>query len=73
MHSSRHAQGLVRFKENWGSTMQEAPVFYYPRAMGVSAYDDEQRLPHRLVRWFWRVVPPRWSGASSRSLYRHLG
>ncbi len=70
---SPHAHGLVRFKENWGSTMQEAPVFYYPRAMGVSTYDNEQRLVHRLVRWFWRVVPPRWSGMSSRFLYRHLG
>jgi serine/alanine adding enzyme len=70
---SPHAQGLIRFKENWGSTKLEAPVFYYPRAMGVSSYDDEQRLAHRLMRWFWRTVPPRWSGVSSRFLYRHMG
>jgi serine/alanine adding enzyme len=70
---SPHARGLIRFKENWGSAALEAPVFYHPRAMGVSSYDDEQRLAYRLMRWFWRTVPQRWSHVSSRFLYRHMG
>jgi CelD/BcsL family acetyltransferase involved in cellulose biosynthesis len=71
--TSPYAHGLVRFKENWGSIMLEAPVFYYPRAMGVSSYDNEQRLAYRALRLFWRTLPSRWAAVPSRFLYRHMG
>jgi GNAT superfamily N-acetyltransferase len=71
--TSPYAQGLVQFKENWGSHPLEAPVFYYPRAMGVSSYDSERSLAYRALRLFWRTLPPGWAGVPSRFLYRHLG
>jgi hypothetical protein len=71
--TSPYAHGLVHFKENWGGTMLEAPVFYYPRAMGVSSYDNERRLSYRALRLFWRMLPSRWTGLPSRFLYRHMG
>jgi CelD/BcsL family acetyltransferase involved in cellulose biosynthesis len=70
---SPHAHGLIRFKKNWGSTALEAPVFYHPRAMGVSSYDDERTLAYRAIRLFWRTVLPSWSALPSRFLYRHMG
>ena len=71
--TSPYAHGLVRFKENWGGTMVETPVFYYPRAMGVSSYDSERRLSYRALRLFWRTLPSAWAGLPSRFLYRHMG
>lgn len=71
--TSPHADGQINYKKNWGAVELEAPVFYYPRVMGVSSYDDEQNLSYRLMRLFWANMPPGLSTIASKFFYRHTG
>jgi serine/alanine adding enzyme len=69
----RYAEGLMKYKRRWGASELDAPVFYYPRIMGVSSYDHEEKLSFRAMRWFWRTSPPSLSRIAGRFFYRHTG
>lgn len=71
--ASPHADGQINYKKNWGTVELEAPVFYYPRVMGVSSYDDKRKLSYKLMRLFWASIPPGLSTIASRFFYRHTG
>ncbi len=71
--ASPHADGQINYKKNWGTVELKTPVFYYPRAMGVSSYDNEQNLSYKLMRTFWAYIPLGLSTISSRFFYRHTG
>jgi len=68
-----YLDNLIQYKKHWGVDELEVPVFYYPRVMGVSSYENEQKLSYRVMRLFWRIVPPRLSRIASRFFYRHTG
>lgn len=70
---SLHADSQIKYKKNWGTVELKTPVFYYPRVMGASSYDDERKLSYRLMRLFWANIPPGLSKIASTLFYRHMG
>ena len=67
------ANNLKSFKESWGAKEIETPVFYYPRIMGVSSFQDEKKLSYRAMRYFWKIAPPQLSKFASSFFWRHTG
>jgi len=65
--------GLMAYKRHWGACEVEAPVLYYPRVTGISSYGDERRLLHRVMRRFWKIVPPKLSRIAGEFFWRHAG
>ena len=61
------------YKDQWGVQEIETPVFYYPRVMGLSSFQDEKKLSYRAMRYFWKVAPPRLSKVASSFFWRHTG
>lgn len=71
--TSQHNHGLLYYKRTWGGLELEAPVFYYPRIMGVSSYGNEKKLSYRTMQLFWRILPAGLAKVASTFFYRHMG
>ena len=67
------SDGLLCYKRAWGAQEIEAPVFYYPRPMGVSSHQDESKFSHKAVRLFWWAAPSVVSKVAAKFFYRHTG
>jgi hypothetical protein len=71
--TSPHAEGLMTYKKRWGGQELETPCFYYPGLKGVSSYNDERRLSHRIMKLAWQKLPRPAARLGGRFVYRHLG
>jgi hypothetical protein len=64
-------EGLIRYKEMWGSVATDLPYYYFPKVHGVSSL-REKGLKYRIFSKLWQSLPEVVSEPLSTVLYKYL-
>lgn len=65
-------EGLIRYKEMWGAKAEPIPYYYYPRAEGASAHEEDGPR-HLLMLAAWRMLPQSAARRVSERIYGYFG
>jgi peptidoglycan/xylan/chitin deacetylase (PgdA/CDA1 family) len=66
-------EGLMNFKNLWGTRVADLPQFYYPRKLCSSLNYREGSAPYKIVKRISKNVPDFVFEFMGNFLYRHLG
>jgi CelD/BcsL family acetyltransferase involved in cellulose biosynthesis len=69
--SSNHS--LLTFKERWGTTVTDLPVFYYPQGAHNQSAAWENSMPYGLLRKMCMVAPNCLLEQIGHFCYKHMG
>lgn len=64
-------EGLIRYKEMWGTKTVELPYYYYPEVQGISSL-RENSLVYQMYSRLWRCLPDCLSEPVSDLIYKYL-
>jgi lipid II:glycine glycyltransferase (peptidoglycan interpeptide bridge formation enzyme) len=68
-----HNEGLMNFKNRWGTRVVDLPQFYYPKELCSSLNYRESSIPYKAIRQINKNVPDFVFRFMGNFLYRHLG
>ena len=73
--TSPNNEGLMTFKQRWGTQVHELPQFWYPSTGNGRDFfaDAEQSLQRRLIRYLSRKSPKSLLPYLGELCYRHMG
>lgn len=72
LRTAKENEGLLYFKQRWGSQEKEIPYFSFPRPRGITSL-HEKNLPYRVTTALWRRMPTFLIPWCGKVLYRHFG
>ncbi|HUI90877.1 MAG TPA: GNAT family N-acetyltransferase [Chitinivibrionales bacterium] len=69
--TSSDNEGLMRYKEMWGTQAIAIPYYYFPKVVGASSV-NEKSLPYRIYTAGWRMLPDPVAELASSVVFRFL-